>query len=177
MSETEPHPLNGTFAYFDSQLQITVGPVTTYELDGRQYRERFTFTGEYSVELAPGQRYGWPVTGGTINPLPLNPAGSTDPLTNVGYEIGFVLFSPNVKEGDPTYGNVDLSRFMDAWAGYAGVDPKTKRVELIQLRYVNVTFHPADGSSSGPIRTAWSAFSWQPSFEDYGARSYIRIPT
>lgn len=213
MGETEPHPLNGTFAYFDSQLEIQVQPETTYELNGYTYRGRFTFTGTYSVELAPGQRYGWPVMGGTINPLPLNPdGGGNDPLTNIGYELAFVLFSPNVKEGDPTHGNIDLSRFIDSWTGYAGVDLDDPRhVNMIQLRFGNVTFHPADPpadsdasapqgnrrpaprghvrppvsgartgagalASQAPIRTAWSAFSWQPTWEDFGARSYIRIP-
>jgi hypothetical protein len=177
MPETESHPLNGTFAYFDSQLQITVGPSLKYVLDGREYVEPRSFTGEYSVELSPGQRYGWPVIGGVVNPLPLNPAGGTDELTNTGYEFAFVIFSPNVHRGDPTYGSIDLSRFIDSWAGYAGVDPKTKRVEQIQMRFLNVTFTPAEGSNSQAIRTAWSAFSWQPKWEDYGARSYIRIPT
>ncbi len=214
---TKPHPLNGTYAYFDSELEIVVGPVTTIVQHGIEYTGHFSFTGRYSVELCTNERYYWPVIGGTINELVVGGGTPREPRTNIGYELSFVMFSPNVKPADPTYGNTDLSRFMDSWAGYSGVDPGGL-VNNIQLRFLNVTFlpesppptktlrsapeaarqvvrmrhllgesrsvaappgEPRDGASSPPlppIRTAWSAFSWQPTWEDFGARSYIRKP-
>lgn len=204
----ERHPLDGTYAYFDSELEILVGPRSTYHLNGVAYYGFFSFSGRYSVLLSTGQRYYWPIIGGTINQLSIG-----GEMSQTGYEISCVMFSPNVVPSDPTHGSIDLSRFTDAWAGYAGVEP-SGRVEMLQLRFLNVTFHPDDGSRidsssaelrdvarrrhlmSGlapapkasptattpegsdqlpPIRTAWSAFSWQPTWEDFGARSYTRI--
>jgi quinol monooxygenase YgiN len=201
----EPHPLDGTFNYFDSQLAIQVGPVTVIEQYGLRYAGRFTFTGTYSVELSTGERYYWPVVGGTINELKIS---GGQPPTDTGYEIAFSIFSPNVRPPDPTYGNTDLSRFIDGWGGYAGVDPNGL-VNNLQIRFLNVTFVPEDDSAASdvkakiaagrpfglgrhllgqspgwskgadkqlpPLRTAWSAFSWQPTWEDFGARSYIRM--
>lgn len=157
----KPHPLDGTYSYFDSQLEITVQRPSVYELYGLEYKGRFTFTGRYSVELSEGVRYYWPVIGGTVNQLTL----SEDPK-KVGYEVGFVIFSPNVREPDPNHGNKDLSRFIDAWAGYGSPDPTTGSVVNLQLRFLNVTFAP----------DTWAGFSWQPTWNDFGARSYIRMP-
>lgn len=168
----KPHPLDGTYSYFDSQLAITVDKRSTYELHGLKYKGRFTFSGTYSVELSPGVRYYWPVLGGTVNELTLDESASARPkvagdnIGNVGYEVGFVIFSPNVRPPDPTYGNGDLTRFIDAWAGYGSPDAATGKVTNLQLRFVNVTFAP----------NTWAGFSWQPTWNDFGARSYIRMP-
>ncbi len=157
----KPHPLDGTYSYFDSQLAITVQGPSVYELYGERYTGRFTFTGTYSVQLEQGIRYYWPVLSGTINPLTL----STNPEV-VGYEVGFVIFSPNVRKPDPNHGSKDLSRFIDAWAGFGTPDPATGKVVNLQLRFVNVTFAP----------NSWAGFTWQPTWNDFGARSYIRMP-
>ncbi len=142
----ERHPLDGTYAYFDSELEILVGPRSTYHLNGVAYYGFFSFSGRYSVLLSTGQRYYWPIIGGTINQLSIG-----GEMSQTGYEISCVMFSPNVVPSDPTHGSIDLSRFTDAWAGYAGVEP-SGRVEMLQLRFLNVTFHRTTAPASTPRR-------------------------
>lgn len=128
------HPLNGTYAYFDSWLEINV-------------TGEHTFEGQYSIEY--GQT-SWPVIGGTVNLA--GPEGSKE------YALGFLLRGP---KDAPV-----LPNFIDAWVGWA-MPNRYGKIDNLQLRYTNTTYHPHSQN--------WTKFSWLPNFEDYGARSYIRI--
>lgn len=153
MATREPHPLDGTYRYFDSHLEIEVGKPSDYSVHGVSSGGRFTFTGRYSLPL-DGVRYFWPVIGGTLNEV----------APGV-YHVAFVLLATDV--GDAALEAAGLGAFVDAWAGFALREPESGLVELLQLRVVNATFRKD--------AKAWSRFVWHPTFETYGARSYLRV--
>jgi hypothetical protein len=152
VSKVTRHPLDGAYNYFDSELHMTVKGPSTYKLHGKTYKGRFAFEGVYSLDYR-GKPYSWPVTGGVVNQVAPGK-----------YELGFILFAP---PGTGPLATGGLDSFIDGWAAYGEVDPRSGKVELLQMRFVNTTY--ASKSKS------WTGFKWLPGFEDFGARSYIRM--
>lgn len=151
MAKAKPHPLDGKYAYFDSVLDLKVGAESTYTLHGKKYKGHFTFGGNYSLDFQ-GKHYSWPVTGGVVNKV-----------AKGKWQLAFSLFQP------PGRGPVfkGLGSFIDGWAAYGELDPKSGKIEFLMLRFVNVTY-------SGDTKN-WTGFKWLPGFEDFGARTYIRV--
>jgi hypothetical protein len=144
------------FGFFDSVLTIDSITPATYTIIGDPpiTGSYFTFTGTYSVDYE-GNCYTWPTIGGTLNEI----------VEHSQYEIAFILLSPVITT-PPLAGSV-LSSFVDGFAGYGQCSSDTGEVEILQLRYVNVTHTAAAQSSQGQ-------FMWLPTFDQYGVRNYVR---